>query len=206
MFSNEHVRRRRTALLQAARTNLRGAPFSPTECSGSSTGAFLESSGAPALRSTESIPYAGHRSYIDLTNAGSGRDLSWIMAPTPFAPCHRVTRGVEIPTTVARGSDRRHWLKLTRPPPRTTAPLASVPRTPGPAHHSQWPRPASTSRELEPSQEPASRSGGERMTPRLVRRETSGWSPLAGEPLLRARGSGRVGPDSMISSASGLPR
>ena len=76
--------------------------------------AFLESSGAPALRSTESIPYAGHRSYIDLTNAGSARDLGRIMGANPIpivAPCHRVTRGVEIPTTFVGGSDRRHWLQ-----------------------------------------------------------------------------------------------
>ena len=76
--------------------------------------AFLESSGALALRSTESIPYAGHRSYIDLANVGSARDLGWIMGANPIpivAPCHRVTRGVEIPTTFVGGSDRRHWLE-----------------------------------------------------------------------------------------------
>jgi methylated-DNA-[protein]-cysteine S-methyltransferase len=76
--------------------------------------AFLESSGAPALRSTESIPYASHRSYIDLTNAASARDLGWIMGANPIpiiAPCHRVTRGIEIPTTFVGGSDRRHWLE-----------------------------------------------------------------------------------------------
>ena len=76
--------------------------------------AFLESSGAPALRSTESIPYARHRSYTDLTNAGSARDLGRIMGTNPIpivAPCHRVTRGVEIPTTFVGGSGRRHWLQ-----------------------------------------------------------------------------------------------
>ena len=75
---------------------------------------FLESAGADALRSTESIPYAGHRSYIDLPNAGSARNLGWIMGANPIplvAPCHRVTRGVEVPTTFVGGSDRRHWLE-----------------------------------------------------------------------------------------------
>ena len=75
---------------------------------------FLESAGADALRSTESIPYAGHRSYIDLPNAGSARDLGWTMGANPIpivAPCHRVTRGVEVPTTFVGGSDRRHWLE-----------------------------------------------------------------------------------------------
>jgi Fe2+ or Zn2+ uptake regulation protein/O6-methylguanine-DNA--protein-cysteine methyltransferase len=76
--------------------------------------AFLESPGAPALRSTESIPYAGHRSYIRLANAGSARELGWIMGANPIpivTPCHRVTRGVEIPTTFVGGADRRHWLE-----------------------------------------------------------------------------------------------
>lgn len=76
--------------------------------------AFLESSGAPALRSTESIPYASDRSYNDLANAGSARDLGRIMGANPIpivAPCHRVTRGVEVPTTFVGGADRRAWLK-----------------------------------------------------------------------------------------------
>jgi methylated-DNA-[protein]-cysteine S-methyltransferase len=76
--------------------------------------AFLESSGAPALRSTESIPYAGHRSYTDLANTGSARDLGRIMGANPIpivTPCHRVTRGVEIPTTFVGGPDRRRWLQ-----------------------------------------------------------------------------------------------
>jgi methylated-DNA-[protein]-cysteine S-methyltransferase len=76
--------------------------------------AFLESSGALALRSTKSIPYGGHRSYVDFTNAGSARDLGWIMGANPIpivAPCHRVTRGVEVPTTFVGGSERRHWLE-----------------------------------------------------------------------------------------------
>jgi methylated-DNA-[protein]-cysteine S-methyltransferase len=75
---------------------------------------FLESSGALALRSTKSIPYGGHRSYVDVTNAGSARDLGWIMGANPIpivAPCHRVTRGVEVPTTFVGGSERRHWLE-----------------------------------------------------------------------------------------------
>jgi methylated-DNA-[protein]-cysteine S-methyltransferase len=32
--------------------------------------------------------------------------------PIPIvAPCHRVTRGAEIPTTFVGGTDRRHWLE-----------------------------------------------------------------------------------------------
>jgi len=87
--------------------------------------AFLESSGATALRSTELIPYAGHRSYIDLANAGSARALGWIMGANPIpivAPCHRVTRGVEIPTTFVGGSERRHWLESHETTARDASP------------------------------------------------------------------------------------
>ena len=88
--------------------------------------AFLESAGAAALRSTESIPYAGHRSYTDLSNAGSARDLGWIMGANPIpivAPCHRVTRGVEVPTTFVGGAEPPPLArKLTRPPRETNHP------------------------------------------------------------------------------------
>ena len=87
--------------------------------------AFLESSGAVALRSTESIPYAGHRSYVDLANAGSARDLGWIMGANPIpivAPCHRVTRGVEVPSTFVGGSHRRHWLENYETATRAASP------------------------------------------------------------------------------------
>jgi hypothetical protein len=70
--------------------------------------------GRGRLKSTESIPYAGHRSYIDLAKCVSARDLGWIMGANPIpivAPCRRVTRGVEVPTTFAGGSERRHWLE-----------------------------------------------------------------------------------------------
>jgi methylated-DNA-[protein]-cysteine S-methyltransferase len=74
----------------------------------------LESSAALALKSTESIPYGGRRSYVDLANSGSVRDLGRIMGANPIpivAPCHRVTRGVEVPTTFVGGPERRHWLE-----------------------------------------------------------------------------------------------
>jgi methylated-DNA-[protein]-cysteine S-methyltransferase len=87
--------------------------------------AFLESSGAPTLRSTQSIPYAGHRSYIDLPNTGSARDLGRIMGANPvpiIAPCHRVTRGVENPTTFVGGAERRHWLQNHETTTKNTRP------------------------------------------------------------------------------------
>jgi methylated-DNA-[protein]-cysteine S-methyltransferase len=85
---------------------------------------FLESPCAPALRSTESIPYGGRRSYIDLPRPGSARDLGWIMGANPIpivVPCHRVTRGVEVPTTFVGGIDRRHWLESHETAAKDTA-------------------------------------------------------------------------------------
>jgi methylated-DNA-[protein]-cysteine S-methyltransferase len=76
--------------------------------------AFLESSGAPALRATASIPYAGRRSYTEFADAGSARHLGWTMGANPIpivAPCHRVTRGTEVPTMFVGGADRRRWLQ-----------------------------------------------------------------------------------------------
>jgi len=93
--------------------------------------AFLEaaSAGAAALKTTESIPYAGHRSYSDLPNPGSTRDLGWIMGANPIpivAPCHRVTRGVEIPTTFVGGRARRHWLENHETTARDAPPQITV--------------------------------------------------------------------------------
>jgi Fe2+ or Zn2+ uptake regulation protein/O6-methylguanine-DNA--protein-cysteine methyltransferase len=76
--------------------------------------AFLESAGADALRSTESIAYAGHRSYSNLAVQTPARDLGLIMGANPIpiiAPCHRVTRGVETPITFVGGPQRRRWLQ-----------------------------------------------------------------------------------------------
>ena len=105
--------RRRTALVRAARRIGDVLRFTDRVQSVIDW-ACLESSGAPA-KSTESIPYAAHRSYIDLINAGSAQDLGWVMGANPIpivAPCHRVTRGVKIPTTFVGGSDRRRWLQI----------------------------------------------------------------------------------------------
>jgi Fe2+ or Zn2+ uptake regulation protein/O6-methylguanine-DNA--protein-cysteine methyltransferase len=67
-----------------------------------------------ALKATETIPYASHRSYSELDLQLPARDLGRMMGANPIpivTPCHRVTRGIEIPTTFVGGSDRRHWLE-----------------------------------------------------------------------------------------------
>jgi Fe2+ or Zn2+ uptake regulation protein/O6-methylguanine-DNA--protein-cysteine methyltransferase len=75
---------------------------------------FLEASGGPALRAIQAIPYARRRSYSDLGSPVAARDLGRIMGANPIpiiAPCHRVTRGVEVPTMFVAGPERRHWLE-----------------------------------------------------------------------------------------------
>jgi methylated-DNA-[protein]-cysteine S-methyltransferase len=74
---------------------------------------FLHTAGAPALQALDSIPYAGHRSYADLALGEAARELGRIMGANPIpiaAPCHRVTRGVEMPATFVGGTERRSWL------------------------------------------------------------------------------------------------
>ncbi len=75
---------------------------------------FLERAGGAALSSTALIPYAGHASYHGLPSRASARDLGRIMGANPIpivAPCHRVSRGIEVPSTFVGGVDRRRWLE-----------------------------------------------------------------------------------------------
>jgi methylated-DNA-[protein]-cysteine S-methyltransferase len=74
---------------------------------------FLEDLGGATLRSLGSIPYGDHRSYSTLDSTQNARDMGHLMGANPIpivAPCHRVTRGVEIPTTFVGGHSRRQWL------------------------------------------------------------------------------------------------
>jgi methylated-DNA-[protein]-cysteine S-methyltransferase len=69
---------------------------------------------ATALLSTETIPYAGHRSYSELDQNLSARDLGHLLGSNPipiFMPCHRVSRGIEMPTSFVGGVARRRWLE-----------------------------------------------------------------------------------------------
>jgi Fe2+ or Zn2+ uptake regulation protein/O6-methylguanine-DNA--protein-cysteine methyltransferase len=67
-----------------------------------------------ALTATQTIPYATHRSYNELGLPLSARDLGNVFGTNPipiFAPCHRVSRGSEIPTSFVGGPKRRSWLE-----------------------------------------------------------------------------------------------
>jgi O-6-methylguanine DNA methyltransferase len=75
----------------------------------------IEARNAVALEATTMIPYGARRSYSDLDVPLTKRKLGWIMGANPIpivTPCHRVTRGVEIPTGYVGGSKRRRWLEV----------------------------------------------------------------------------------------------
>ena len=71
-------------------------------------------SDAPALTTTEAIPYGTHRSYSTLDPGLSSRDLGRLLGRNPIPvlmPCHRVGRGIETPTAFVGGAVRRRWLE-----------------------------------------------------------------------------------------------
>lgn len=71
-------------------------------------------SDAPALATTEAIPYGTHRCYSTLDPGQSSRDLGRLLGRNPipvFMPCHRVGRGTETPTAFVGGAARRKWLR-----------------------------------------------------------------------------------------------
>ncbi len=66
-----------------------------------------------ALEAAAEIPYGGARSYSDLGVDVDPRILgeSFGTNPIPIVrPCHRVMRGVEVPTSFVGGPERRRWL------------------------------------------------------------------------------------------------
>ncbi len=65
------------------------------------------------LQATLEIPYATTRSYTELNNNLTAKELGWPLGANPIpivAPCHRVTRGTQIPETFVGGPSRRKWL------------------------------------------------------------------------------------------------
>jgi Fe2+ or Zn2+ uptake regulation protein/O6-methylguanine-DNA--protein-cysteine methyltransferase len=69
---------------------------------------------AEALPATRSIPYAAHASYLKLADELAPRDLGRWMGANPMPvvfPCHRVSRGKEVPEAFVGGLDRRRWLE-----------------------------------------------------------------------------------------------
>jgi methylated-DNA-[protein]-cysteine S-methyltransferase len=91
----------------------------------------IDSSGladaAPALEATRSIPYAGHASYTQLAGGMAPRELGLWMGANPLPiifPCHRVSRGRQVPDVFVGGLERRRWLEEHE---REHAPTATRP-------------------------------------------------------------------------------
>ncbi|MCW2952663.1 MAG: Fur family transcriptional regulator [Conexibacter sp.] len=73
----------------------------------------LAASDPAALATTAAIPYGGTSSYSDLPLEQPARTLGRAMGANPIpllTPCHRVTRGVELPPVFVGGGERRRWL------------------------------------------------------------------------------------------------
>ncbi len=71
-------------------------------------------SASRALDATRAIPYAGHRSYTGLLGELGPRELGRWMGANPMPvifPCHRVSRGKEVPDVFVGDIDRRRWLE-----------------------------------------------------------------------------------------------
>jgi Fe2+ or Zn2+ uptake regulation protein/O6-methylguanine-DNA--protein-cysteine methyltransferase len=71
-------------------------------------------SAAEALPATRAIPYAAHASYLKVAEGLAPRDLGRWMGANPMPvifPCHRVSRGKEVPEAFVGGIDRRRWLE-----------------------------------------------------------------------------------------------
>jgi methylated-DNA-[protein]-cysteine S-methyltransferase len=69
---------------------------------------------AEALSATRTIPYAGHASYLKLADGLAPRELGRWMGANPMPvvfPCHRVSRGKEVPEAFVGGIERRRWLE-----------------------------------------------------------------------------------------------
>jgi methylated-DNA-[protein]-cysteine S-methyltransferase len=66
-----------------------------------------------ALEAAAEIPYGATRSYSDLGIDVDPRILGESLGSNPLpivSPCHRVIRGLEVPTSFVGGSERRRWL------------------------------------------------------------------------------------------------
>jgi methylated-DNA-[protein]-cysteine S-methyltransferase len=67
-----------------------------------------------ALRTTRTIPYASHVSYLELADGIGPRELGRWMGANPMPvvfPCHRVSRGREVPQAFVGGTTSRSWLE-----------------------------------------------------------------------------------------------
>jgi O-6-methylguanine DNA methyltransferase len=74
----------------------------------------LDNVSVPTLQATQAIPTGDDRSYDALAGPASAHDRGLALGTNPLAivvPCHRVTRGREIPATYVGGAERKRWLR-----------------------------------------------------------------------------------------------
>jgi methylated-DNA-[protein]-cysteine S-methyltransferase len=73
----------------------------------------LGSAGGNVLKAVRDIPYGERRSYEKLPLKMAVTQLGRSLGANPIpllAPCHRITRGVEVPEFFVGGAARREWL------------------------------------------------------------------------------------------------
>ena len=66
-----------------------------------------------SLRATREVPFAAKDSFRDLLGDAPARTRGEAFGANPvpiILPCHRITRGVEVPDVFVGGGERRHWL------------------------------------------------------------------------------------------------
>lgn len=88
-----------------------GAP-SPGACT--VDWASLAGAGIPTLQAVQAIGPGQERSYETLLGAADAHARGLALGTNPLAlivPCHRVTRGREIPDTYVGGAERKRWLR-----------------------------------------------------------------------------------------------
>jgi Fe2+ or Zn2+ uptake regulation protein/O6-methylguanine-DNA--protein-cysteine methyltransferase len=74
----------------------------------------LDAGAVAALQSTLDVPFGTHRSYSELRLDSPPAQIGRIFGSNPlplFIPCHRVSRGLDIPAAYVAGGERRQWLE-----------------------------------------------------------------------------------------------
>jgi Fe2+ or Zn2+ uptake regulation protein/O6-methylguanine-DNA--protein-cysteine methyltransferase len=89
-----------------------GRPPPPTSCVVDWDA--LDTVSVPTLQATQAIRPGADRSYDALGGDATAHDRGLALGTNPLAivvPCHRVTRGREVPATYVGGAERKRWLR-----------------------------------------------------------------------------------------------
>ncbi len=120
-FEDMRGRSSRTGGARAARAHLNRAKHALAELLAGDSEALecevdldVVGAGDGALSATLSIPWDSHRSYLDLDLTMEPREIGLWMGANPMPivfPCHRVSRGKEVPSDFVGGGELRRWLE-----------------------------------------------------------------------------------------------